>query len=305
MITQEFIDNPPFPTFTQFETSTVCNAKCVMCPHPKMKRKGVAKWSTLAKIIREAAPKSGAMCPFLMQEPMLEPRLMQILANIKQNNPQCATVLYSNMGKLNIDFERIIQHDLLDELHISFYGPTEELYKKYQPPLDWAATKANIRKVETWKKQYSKCKPLTILHILAVPEITAEISKYDVARNVDQASLVQFDTFHGDIPDMAGDQSKIMGKPAPRVPCQRLWSGLNVHFDGSVVPCCIDWEDKHVLGNVNDNTLEEIWNSAKFKEFRKQQIAGQIEMCKECKVYEYQHSKEWIQFWLAKQPINE
>jgi radical SAM protein with 4Fe4S-binding SPASM domain len=307
MITEDFIENPPFPAFTQFETGTACNADCLMCPHSKMKRKGLAKWSTIAKVIHEAAPRSGAMCPFLMQEPMLEPRLCQILANIKQNNPCCNTVLYSNLNLLNKDLERIIQFNLLDELHISFYGPTKELYQKYQPPLDWQQTQDNIKAVYDLKQKHSKTKPLMILHILAVPEILAESTKYTIGKYVNNASIVQFDTFHGDIPNMAGEQTKILGKPAERTPCQRLWTGLNIHFDGSVVPCCIDYNDEQVMGNVNNDTLEEIWNGDKFRRFRllhTQKQWGQIELCKNCKVHEYQFSKEWIEYWNVK-PIKE
>ena len=301
MITNEFISNPPFPTFTQFETGTACNAKCRMCPHPKMTRKGTAKWSLIAKIIREAAPKSGSICPFLLQEPMLEPRLFSILANIKQNTPACQTVVYSNMGKLHPEIERIIKYELLDELHISFYGPTEELHKKWQQGLNYKQTVRNIKKIKRLKKKHTVTKPVTTLHILDVPEITALISSYPLLRDVDQSTLVQYDTFHGDVPDYGGQQfAKIVGAPAERTPCQRLWTGLNIHFDGSVVPCCIDWRDQNVLGNVTGQTLKEVWESPKFQQFRKLHVEGKwdtIPMCRDCKVHEYQTNKEWTEYW--------
>jgi radical SAM protein with 4Fe4S-binding SPASM domain len=304
-ITDDFIENPPFPTFTQFETSTVCNAKCLMCPHPKMKRRGTAKWSTINKVIREAAPKSGSMCPFLMQEPMLEPRLHSILANIKQNNPCCNIVVYSNMSVLHGDFERIIKDDLLAELHISFYGPTKELYAKWQPPLNWEKTQENIRQVKRWKQKYGKARPVTFLHVITVPELVNSFKDYEIVKDqsVDQAVLVPFDTFHGDIEDYAGDQAKYLGVPAERSPCMRLWTGLNVHFDGTVVPCCIDYNEMVKLGNVNTQSLEEIWNSEPFRLMRLKHAQGkwgEIPLCSDCKVHESQFSKEWREYWKNK-----
>lgn len=277
-----------------------------MCPHPKMNRKGTANWSLISKIIREAAPQCGSICPFLMQEPTLEPRLKDILANIKQNNPACATVIYSNMGVYNPKVWRfILNYNLLDELHISFYGPTRELYNKWQPPLKWEKTIKNIHNLSRLRKKMQKTKPTITMHVLNVPEILEKSANYKVFEDiVDAVVLVQYDTFHGDMPDYAGDQTKTMGQPAPRTPCQRLWTGMNIHFDGSVVPCCIDWRDQHVIGNANTQSLAEIWTSEKFRILRQLHIQrrwDEIDMCRECTVHEYQFSKEWIEIWAGNQ----
>ena len=60
-----------------------------------------------------------------MQEPLLEPRLIQILSNIRSRNPRCKTSIYSNMNALTEEQTHIIiDYDLLDRLYISFYGAT-------------------------------------------------------------------------------------------------------------------------------------------------------------------------------------
>ena len=305
-ITDEFIANPPFPAFTQFETSTICQASCLMCPHKKMKRKGTAQWSTLNKVIREAAPKSGSMCPFLMQEPMLEPRLHSILANIKQNNPACAIVVYSNMAKLHPDIESIVKNELLDELHVSFYGPTKELYEKWQPPLDWTQTQQNIKDFYELRRKLGKTKPIIYLHVITVPELVNNYKHYQIIKSVDQVTLVPFDTFHGDVENYAGNQTKYLGVPHPRTPCLRLWTGLNVHFDGTVVPCCIDYNEEIILGNVNNQTLMEIWNSEPYRQLRQKHAEGkwdEIPLCKNCVVHETQFSKEWRDLWKQKEKV--
>lgn len=301
---EDFLENPPFPRFLQFETGTACNAKCLMCPHSKMKRKGTAKWSLISKVIREGISHVQSTCPFLMQEPMLEPRLADILANIRQNNPACVTEVYSNMSVLPEDtMKRIVDYDLLDELHISFYGPTEELYQKWQPPLDRQTTIDNIKRIGLYRARHRRARPLLILHVLSVPEIIDALDGYkDVTPYVDRMANVQFDTFHGDIPDLAGDQTPYLGKPKPRTPCQRLWSVINVHFDGSVVPCCIDYNDENVMGNVNEKTLQEIWVDLPFQKFRRLHMErrwDEIDMCRECRVHEYQFGREWIDYWAS------
>lgn len=308
MSTQEFLEAPPFPRFVQFETGTACNADCLMCPHSRMKRKGTAKWSLLSKIIREAVPNVDAVCPFLMQEPFLDSRLVSVLANVKQNNLQCQTIVYTNMSYIpEKAMDQILKVDLLDELHISFYGPTEELYKKWQPPLKREDTIRNIKQFFLMRQQLKRSKPRISLHVLGVPEIiqaSREGGYGDLVQYVDEVAAVQYDTFHGDMPDYGGDQTVVMGKPAaPRVPCQRLWTGMNIHFNGNVVPCCIDYDDANVLGNASKDSLQDIWQNLDFEQFRRLHMDGrwnEIAMCRECRVHEYQFGKEWTKYWLNK-----
>jgi MoaA/NifB/PqqE/SkfB family radical SAM enzyme len=49
--------------------------------------------------------------------------------------------------------------------------------------------------------------------------------------------------------------------------------------NGSVLPCCVADPHKH-LGNVQNNTIKEIWNGDKYKLMRQKMLAG--ERCEEC-----------------------
>lgn len=49
-----------------------------------------------------------------------------------------------------------------------------------------------------------------------------------------------------------------------RMLCQKPWDEIHIHPDGGVVPCCtisgaVGWDDK-VLGNLYEQSLEEIWH---------------------------------------------
>ena len=54
--------------------------------------------------------------------------------------------------------------------------------------------------------------------------------------------------------------------------CEYPWLSLTVMADGNVVPCTQISNNELVLGNVNNNTLEEIWNSKEYEEFRKMHV---------------------------------
>ena len=46
--------------------------------------------------------------------------------------------------------------------------------------------------------------------------------------------------------------------------------------DGNVVPCTQVSNNELVMGNVNENTLEEIWNGEKYKKFREMHVTGKF-----------------------------
>jgi radical SAM protein with 4Fe4S-binding SPASM domain len=64
--------------------------------------------------------------------------------------------------------------------------------------------------------------------------------------------------------------------------------------DGNVVPCTQISNNELVLGNVNENTLEEIWNGPKYEELRKMHVTGKFSKDHKCdkkcdmkKLYQY------------------
>ena len=76
--------------------------------------------------------------------------------------------------------------------------------------------------------------------------------------------------------------------------CEYPWLSLTVMADGNVVPCTQISNNELVLGNVNENTLEEIWNGPKYEELRKMHVTGNFPKDHKCnnkcdmkKLYQY------------------
>jgi radical SAM protein with 4Fe4S-binding SPASM domain len=65
--------------------------------------------------------------------------------------------------------------------------------------------------------------------------------------------------------------------------CDLLDDMLNIRSDGRVVACCYDLTSMSNLGNIMEQSLEEIWNGDAAREFRLRFEAGDHhELCKEC-----------------------
>jgi len=76
--------------------------------------------------------------------------------------------------------------------------------------------------------------------------------------------------------------------------CEYPWTSLTVMADGNVVPCTQISNNEIVLGNINNNTLEEIWNGPEYKKFRQMHVDGSFpenhkckKSCDQIKIFEY------------------
>ncbi len=68
--------------------------------------------------------------------------------------------------------------------------------------------------------------------------------------------------------------------------CIMPWVHLHTWPNGNVYPCCLADSD-YPLGNLKDNTLEEIWNSPDLKKIRVELLGGKKpEVCKRCYMQE-------------------
>ncbi len=304
----EYIAHPNFVPLLQFETNTFCDGKCVFCSHKDMHRKGTAKWSTLFEVIDTCVPYAQTVCPFIMQEPWLEPRLTAILDNIKQVNHRAKTLIYSNMH--SVDFKQtreILEHQLLDDLIISFYAPTPRIYKQYQPTFNYSRTAKNIERFMALKRKLGASKPTVTMHYIALPDLLKQGAQFEARWKpiVDKVGTTIYRP-HADPDPLVGDvdvyDRKVWGEHLPkRVPCARLWTGFYVLFNGDVVPCTADYDGKHILGNIHETEPLDIWWGEKATQFRRDHAEGKYaEMCRVCNYWKYE-MKEWSANWISYQ----
>ncbi|MFC1698418.1 glycosyltransferase [Candidatus Omnitrophota bacterium] len=67
-----------------------------------------------------------------------------------------------------------------------------------------------------------------------------------------------------------------------RRPCPALWRTLVVHNSGLVVPCCSDLHLELKVGDLNTQSLEQIWNGREITEMRLAHIRGDFKKFKRC-----------------------
>tara|TARA_B100001109_G_scaffold243594_1_gene229551 strand:- start:76 stop:822 length:747 start_codon:yes stop_codon:yes gene_type:complete len=61
--------------------------------------------------------------------------------------------------------------------------------------------------------------------------------------------------------------------PEINTPCEDLWDRMYVWFDGKTNPCDADYKSYLSYGNLNENSIKEVWNSDKILELRKKHLS--------------------------------
>lgn len=93
--------------------------------------------------------------------------------------------------------------------------------------------------------------------------------------------------------------------------CMMPFVHLFVSQFGTVVPCCLTpWHKEQALGNINEQSIEEIWNGAPMRAFRRKMLRDQKDdRCQQCYDNEkvglrstrqtynqlYAHKLDWVQ----------
>jgi radical SAM protein with 4Fe4S-binding SPASM domain len=301
-----FFDSQILPKILIFETNTKCKAHCIFCTYDLMKKRKPASKELISKIIEECVPFAEKALPFYMQDPFLEPRIIEILKRIKEVNPKARTVLASTMRDLDkIDYKNLIDSLCLDQLNISFYGQTEELSKKYQPGLDWRKTKNNIKEFLKYKKDQHLIKPNIRMQYFRIPELMERFPDFkdEWKPFVDIIETHFISTLGGRIKEFEKFAYKGMAacREDPKgTPCPQLWSMFNILSNGDVTPCCADDYGTNIMGNMNKQTAQEIWHSKNFNDFRQLHIDRkfkEIPLCKDCTVWKYSENAKWEEEW--------
>ncbi|MFC1559019.1 radical SAM/SPASM domain-containing protein [Gemmatimonadota bacterium] len=276
-----------YPQIVQIETTTVCNANCVMCPHGNITReKGHMNFDLYKKTIDDCNDNTNrlrAILPFLNGELFLTPKWQDYLAYARTKLPTTRIEVYTNGSLLND--ENI--HDMLeigpDVVNISFDGVSKEAYEAVRRNLDFDEVQNNITQLVRQRDASRKGKPHIAISIIEMEQTAAGIEAFQKkwAAVVDEVIVVPYSNW-ADIDEREHGNEPGQGQ---RMPCPRLWVNLTILNTGKAVLCCLDYNGDIILGDVTEQSVEEIWTGEKLQDLRKLHLEGkhsEIPRCKNC-----------------------
>lgn len=275
-----------FPKIIQIETSVLCNSNCIFCPHKEMQRGPNFMEETIwRKIIDESRDKNIIYRPFMINEPFVDPRIPEIISYIKQD--KTAKVEFNSNGNFSpkVDIPACIAAGI-DWVRFSVDGFTEETFKRSGRGGQFKKIVENIRAfIDERNKQKSNC-------FIELRMINMDFNRHeheDFVNFWSQYANKATITSYYDWP--------WTGQTEPfNAPCPKIKEEMFFIADGRAVLCCWDAFARQVIGDVHDQTVEEIWLGEKNQKCRSLLNKGErekIHLCSRCDAYKGYDFSNW------------
>ena len=286
---------PDFPAMVIIDTTNECNLACTHCPHKELikdpnYKHGFMQMALYKKIIDEVANYPGTIIrPFGDGEPLLHPQIVEMIRYVKEKGIR--RIWLNTNGLLLVEnMSRALLEAGLDELEVSIDAASKEIYEKIRINSDFDRVIQNVLKYAELKKQIL---PGAIVEVSFVETIDNIHEEKDFIRfwekRVDRVSIRPY---HRDTSIMKEDKRARPYENKERLPCPQLWRRIEINFDGTVRFCVFDWKNQSIVGDVNKQTIKEIWNREQYKKLRQlhtYQKFAEIPVCSQCLDYAHWH----------------
>lgn len=237
----------------QMETTNYCNANCRWCPHRKMKRTyGFMQFTTVEKVYDYCKEiEQDYIALHHMGEPLLHPYIDKIILLFESGGIQTE---FSTNGMLLARHGKKVLDAGLTRLRIA---------------VDYAYNKPNyVKNLQSFLKLSKDYSTEIRIHTINGNDLTPfeNISSKIILENK------KFDNWAGEV---AG-QSEL----DPSNKCYfREYNYVVVLWDGRIVPCCLDYDGKYVIGTIDN--IERIKENKPTK------------MCRNCVNLQFADGGDW------------
>ena len=252
----------------QLETTNICQANCAFCQHSNFKEFGTMTDALYKKIIDEATylPGLQTLIPMLTGEPFCDKQIIERIKYARESLPLVFIQLYTNGSLLSFDNLLRLKEMPNFSLSISLNGLNPETRQRLMGLNDWKHVVQMARYAEQIKLPYR-------VTMVAHPEIDpAEVRDFIKVGGM----ALQYQSW-------AGQQYPYKRKRWTS--CVRALNHMTIRYNGDANLCCFDPFGKVSFGNLNNQTLEEIWESPARQEYVEKHKTGEgnkLPMCESC-----------------------
>jgi len=293
-----------FPCHFQIQTINICNGNCIMCPYTSQKRNIAHSMDNelFEKITNEISQKTksdiSVITLMLQNEPFLDKTLINkmeyinqfdnLLVNIVTNGTQLNKQIINKMEKLNL-YSMTVSIDSINEI----------TFNKIRPNFNFGKIMENIELIKN-----SNLKNKLTIKLVVQNKNESELEnfvKYWKNKGINiqiqppsnrAGALANFNDVKTDVKINSSIINYYVDFYDKLDFCPHPFYQFNILSNGDVIICCHDWKHNKIVGNVNKSSINEIWNSAVFKKYRKILLSGRghdIFPCKDCSIIKNQN----------------
>ena len=268
------------PEVYQLEVSSACNFSCPMCPRrllPRRHPKAFIDLKLVEKLVAEKAFRGSYFVELQMSgEPTLHPQLFEIVSLLKQTGVMLG--LSTNGSRILPDGSPLSEALLsLDYVTISVDSLLEDSTK--------------IRPGRQSSFVYDTKSFIRSAHAIGHPQIDLQVVELPGWEEYMKAAKETYAT------ELEAGYCKIRSVPdcfltindiPERLPvstelCLNPWLSVSIQSNGNVTSCCFAFGDETILGNVSEQTLEEVWSDVEVQELRHEHLTQRYRsICARC-----------------------
>ncbi len=279
------------PSHLMMEISSACQLRCPLCP---IGNDTFARTSELMAfdIYKKVVDEIGDYVYRINLNGMGEPTLNhQILDMIKYAKDKGIYVdLYTNFQLEKMSMIEGLIDAGLDSILIAMDGASKENYEEYRVGGKFEAIVSNVKHLVAARKKLGGKLPEINIQFIPLNHNKDDLDKMsDLVRSLGADNLFVKRPFlfrgTGDVEKdhefIQTDESEDDGYNLYKVDengaswqlktknvCDYLWTSTVVLADGSVSPCCFDYDGTVIFGNVAEDKFQDIWNNNSYKKFR-------------------------------------
>ncbi len=265
-----------FPLFLDIEVTSVCNLKCPFCATTYRSReieKGFITFEIVKKVIDEGKDNGLYGVKFNYRgEPLLHPDIHKFVKYAKEKG---LIDVYFNTNAIRLTESialRLIDSGL-DRISISIEGYTKDVYEGKRVGSEFDTVLRNVQKLKELKERLGVSQPKVRIQTVQLPELIDHLEEYK-----DFWLPLADEVAYLDYKEMKARKKGIVYPWA----CPQLWQRMQVWWDGTILPCNHDDKARFFLGNVNEISIKEGWNSEFLNSVRQKHKEGLAHLQEAC-----------------------
>ncbi len=277
-------DSGDFPSVVLLDTTNYCNLACSMCGHQVMARKkGIMDMMLLRKIVDEIVEvdKDIRVWMVFFGEALILRYKLYWMIHYAKKKGLTDVVINSNANLLDEDACRSLIESGLDAIYVGIDSFSPETYAKIRVKGDYEKVVGNVNRLLRLEKEMGVDKPKVFVQFVEMEENAHEIEAF-TKYWAERGATVK-------IRPMVSWANTVEAKnltSEDRHPCYWALRTMNICWDGRAVLCAVDFDAKYVAGDLNHQSVREVWQG-QLESIRQLHLSGNYDelppFCAQCK----------------------
>lgn len=266
-----------------------------MCPTGTgivRRNKGAMSDATFDRILEQIKPHKTPLRLIGWGEPLLHPHILEYVAKLKDLGS--IVHINTNGSTLNQEIMDNLLDMGLDSIKFSFQGIDRYSYREMRNIDCFEQKLTGIE--EFYRKRGDGEKPFIHISTTITYETSEQVKlfrertqRYTDLVTVGRTKMEHIDPKKTSLKDDERQTLERLKRQETIVKqhsaCPEVFDKLSILWDGAVTACCSDYNNRMPVGNLKDNSLQELWESEQLGLYRSllaEMRHGEIELCSTC-----------------------